>query len=321
MLVSTQVLWLSDEASPTTPSSWPSASGNQGGQSIFPSNLNTLGSSGLGKPLLTRPQHTSPDPEFATEVKLEPARGVIDSVTLVPQPVSVPQGVLRIHLVEAQNLIAKDNFMGGMVKGKSDPYVKIRVAGITYRSHTIKENLNPIWNELYEVIGLVPSSLHYDDYLYEFTVNLMGFSWFRLFWLSCLVRRFSLSCLTRILTRMTSWGGAIRHWLINSSVYLYLSYLQLFYSHYWWPPFPHRFKLSLRDIISAQFIDTVSAEQKTYRNYIILCLINTFLRCPGNSGTPWMMLSQAGFTWCWSGCPDSLTWTDWSRSDSYWLKN
>uniref|UniRef100_A0A3P9LXD6 Extended synaptotagmin 1 n=2 Tax=Oryzias latipes TaxID=8090 RepID=A0A3P9LXD6_ORYLA len=61
-------------------------------------------------------------------------------------------GVLRIHLVEAQNLIAKDNFMGGMVKGKSDPYVKIKVAGITFRSHTIKENLNPVWNELYEVI-------------------------------------------------------------------------------------------------------------------------------------------------------------------------
>uniref|UniRef100_M4A9W8 Extended synaptotagmin 1 n=1 Tax=Xiphophorus maculatus TaxID=8083 RepID=M4A9W8_XIPMA len=64
----------------------------------------------------------------------------------------VLRGVLRIHLVEAQNLIAKDNFMGGMVKGKSDPYVKIRVAGITFRSHTIKENLNPVWNELYEVI-------------------------------------------------------------------------------------------------------------------------------------------------------------------------
>uniref|UniRef100_A0A3B4GLF6 Extended synaptotagmin-1-like n=1 Tax=Pundamilia nyererei TaxID=303518 RepID=A0A3B4GLF6_9CICH len=64
----------------------------------------------------------------------------------------VLRGVLRIHLVEAQNLIAKDNFMGGMMKGKSDPYVKIRVGGITFRSHTIKENLNPVWNELYEVI-------------------------------------------------------------------------------------------------------------------------------------------------------------------------
>uniref|UniRef100_G3P3N6 Extended synaptotagmin-like protein 1a n=1 Tax=Gasterosteus aculeatus aculeatus TaxID=481459 RepID=G3P3N6_GASAC len=90
--------------------------------------MNPMGPGGLAKPQSTRPQHTTPDAEFATE------------------------GVLRIHLVEAQNLIAKDNFMGGMVKGKSDPYVKIRVAGITFRSHTIKENLNPTWNELYEVI-------------------------------------------------------------------------------------------------------------------------------------------------------------------------
>uniref|UniRef100_A0A4W5Q7E1 Extended synaptotagmin 1 n=1 Tax=Hucho hucho TaxID=62062 RepID=A0A4W5Q7E1_9TELE len=80
------------------------------------------------KPVPTRPQQTTPDSDFASE------------------------GVLRIHLVEASNLIAKDNFMGGMVKGKSDPYVKIRVGGVTFRSHTIKENLNPYWNELYEII-------------------------------------------------------------------------------------------------------------------------------------------------------------------------
>uniref|UniRef100_A0A8C7DLT0 Extended synaptotagmin 1 n=1 Tax=Oncorhynchus kisutch TaxID=8019 RepID=A0A8C7DLT0_ONCKI len=79
------------------------------------------------KPVPTRPQQTTPDSDFASE------------------------GVLHIHLVEASNLIAKDNFMGGMVKGKSDPYVKIRVGGVTFRSHTIKENLNPYWNELYEV--------------------------------------------------------------------------------------------------------------------------------------------------------------------------
>lgn len=41
--------------------------------------------------------------------------------------------------------------MGGMVKGKSDPYVKIRVGGTTFKSRVIKENLNPVWNELYEV--------------------------------------------------------------------------------------------------------------------------------------------------------------------------
>lgn len=61
------------------------------------------------------------------------------------------QGVLRIHLLEAQNLVAKDNLMGGMVKGKSDPYVKINVGGVSFKSHVIKENLNPTWNEMYEV--------------------------------------------------------------------------------------------------------------------------------------------------------------------------
>uniref|UniRef100_A0A672I0G2 Extended synaptotagmin-like protein 1a n=1 Tax=Salarias fasciatus TaxID=181472 RepID=A0A672I0G2_SALFA len=123
-----QVLWLSEDATPTTPSPRPLDPGSGGGPGGITAELNPLGPGGLSKPLPSRPQHTTPDPEFGTE------------------------GVLRIHLVEAQNLIAKDNFMGGMVKGKSDPYVKMRVAGMTFRSHTIKENLNPVWNELYEVI-------------------------------------------------------------------------------------------------------------------------------------------------------------------------
>ena len=50
-----------------------------------------------------------------------------------------------------QNLVPKDNLMGGMVKGKSDPYVKINVGGETLTSHVIKGNLNPTWNEMYEV--------------------------------------------------------------------------------------------------------------------------------------------------------------------------
>lgn len=61
------------------------------------------------------------------------------------------QGLLRIILLEAQNLIAKDNMMGGMVKGKSDPYAKISVGEFTFKSSVIKENLNPVWNEMYDV--------------------------------------------------------------------------------------------------------------------------------------------------------------------------
>ncbi|XP_057685550.1 extended synaptotagmin-1 [Corythoichthys intestinalis] len=154
-----RVLWLSDDATPTTPSPRPLAPGSSAGHGGITAELNPMGPGGLAKPPPSRPQHTTPDPEFATE------------------------GVLRIHLLEAQNLIAKDNFMGGMVKGKSDPYVKIRVAGITFRSHTIKENLNPIWNELYEVIltqlpgqeiqfELFDKDIDQDDFLGRFKLNL-----------------------------------------------------------------------------------------------------------------------------------------------------
>ncbi len=61
------------------------------------------------------------------------------------------QGLLRIHVLEGQNLVPKDNLMGGLVKGKSDPYVKINIGGETFKSHVIKSNLNPTWNEMYEV--------------------------------------------------------------------------------------------------------------------------------------------------------------------------
>lgn len=37
------------------------------------------------------------------------------------------------------------------MKGKSDPYAKICVGDVTFKSSVIKENLNPGWNELYEV--------------------------------------------------------------------------------------------------------------------------------------------------------------------------
>uniref|UniRef100_A0A8C1EXJ6 Extended synaptotagmin-like protein 1a n=1 Tax=Cyprinus carpio carpio TaxID=630221 RepID=A0A8C1EXJ6_CYPCA len=115
-----RVLWLNEEAILTTPVTPLPGEGD----------IESEVSSGVSKvaPTSKRPEHTSPDSNFASE------------------------GVLRIHLVEAQSLIAKDNLMGGMVKGKSDPYVKIRVGGLAFKSQVIKENLNPIWNELYEVI-------------------------------------------------------------------------------------------------------------------------------------------------------------------------
>ncbi|TRZ09297.1 hypothetical protein HGM15179_017806, partial [Zosterops borbonicus] len=84
------------------------------------------GSTSEGPP--ERPSRANPDPRFGTE------------------------RVVRIHLLEAQDLVAKDQRLGGMIRGRSDPYAKVRAGGAAFRSRVIKEELNPRWNESYEVI-------------------------------------------------------------------------------------------------------------------------------------------------------------------------
>ncbi|XP_057558811.1 extended synaptotagmin-1 isoform X2 [Hippopotamus amphibius kiboko] len=106
-----------------------------------------------------RPSHTTPDSNFGTE------------------------NVLRIHVLEAQDLIAKDRFLGGLVKGKSDPYVKLKLAGRSFRSRVVREDLNPRWNEVFEVIvtsipgqeleaEVFDKDLDKDDFLGRCKVNL-----------------------------------------------------------------------------------------------------------------------------------------------------
>ncbi|KAI4827202.1 hypothetical protein KUCAC02_030618 [Chaenocephalus aceratus] len=105
------------------------------------------------------PPHTSPSQDFGRE------------------------GLLRIHLLAAQNLVAKDNLMGGMVKGKSDPYVKINIEGVNFKSHVIKDNLSPTWNEMYELVlsghsvqeikfEAFDKDLDSDDFLGRFSIKL-----------------------------------------------------------------------------------------------------------------------------------------------------
>uniref|UniRef100_A0A4W4FR75 Extended synaptotagmin-like protein 2b n=1 Tax=Electrophorus electricus TaxID=8005 RepID=A0A4W4FR75_ELEEL len=65
----------------------------------------------------------------------------------------VPMGVLRVHFLEAQDLIAKDTYLGGLIKGKSDPYGVIKIGNQLFHSKVIKDCLNPKWNEVFE--GLV----------------------------------------------------------------------------------------------------------------------------------------------------------------------
>ncbi|XP_051870985.1 extended synaptotagmin-3-like isoform X2 [Pristis pectinata] len=77
---------------------------------------------------------------------------LIDQVSVSQLRFPLPHGVVRIYLNKAANLIRKDTYLMGMVPGKSDPYAIIRVGTQTFRSKTIKGNLNPEWYEIYEAV-------------------------------------------------------------------------------------------------------------------------------------------------------------------------
>ncbi|KAM8728367.1 extended synaptotagmin-2 isoform 4-T4 [Acanthopagrus schlegelii] len=64
----------------------------------------------------------------------------------------MPKGILRIHFIEAQDLLGKDKFLGGLIKGKSDPYGVIQVGTQLFQSKVIHETVHPKWNEVYEAL-------------------------------------------------------------------------------------------------------------------------------------------------------------------------
>ncbi|XP_013870678.1 extended synaptotagmin-3 [Austrofundulus limnaeus] len=77
---------------------------------------------------------------------------LIDQLKVDQMRFPLPRGVVRVHVLEARDLVAKDTYMMGLVKGKSDPYVKLRVGNRNFKTKTIKENLHPKWNEVYEFV-------------------------------------------------------------------------------------------------------------------------------------------------------------------------
>jgi len=63
-----------------------------------------------------------------------------------------PSGVLRVHLIKAENLVNKDT------GGTSDPYAKLSASTKWFKSKTIKNDLNPKW----------------DDFMVHFPIELLG---------------------------------------------------------------------------------------------------------------------------------------------------
>ncbi|XP_011062430.1 PREDICTED: LOW QUALITY PROTEIN: extended synaptotagmin-2 [Acromyrmex echinatior] len=61
-----------------------------------------------------------------------------------------PEGVLRIHVVEAKHLMKKD--IGMLGKGKSDPYAVINVGAQEFRTKIIDNTVNPKWDYWCEAV-------------------------------------------------------------------------------------------------------------------------------------------------------------------------
>ncbi|XP_046986798.1 extended synaptotagmin-2-B isoform X3 [Schistocerca americana] len=104
-----------------------------------------------------------------------------DAVPALSLKMPDPEGVVRIHVVEAKNLMKKDMRMLGM--GKSDPYCIVSIGGKTFRTQTIDNTLNPKWdfwcecvveevNSQYVLYKLFDKDRTQDDFLGRATVEL-----------------------------------------------------------------------------------------------------------------------------------------------------
>ncbi len=54
-----------------------------------------------------------------------------------------------MHVLKGINLIGADF---GLVRKSSDPYVKLSGVGVKFKTKVVYNNLNPIWNETFNVI-------------------------------------------------------------------------------------------------------------------------------------------------------------------------
>lgn len=98
------------------------------------------------------------------EMLIKTVNDVLHSIMVLPNKLSIklisslpdtvfnypqPQGVLRINLIEAENLMKKDITL---FSGKSDPYAKISVGDQEFRTDIIYNTINPQWNFVCEAL-------------------------------------------------------------------------------------------------------------------------------------------------------------------------
>lgn len=69
---------------------------------------------------------------------------LVEDINIAELKCPTPAGVLRIQVIEAQNLMKKDVGLMGM--GKSDPYCILRLGAQKFQTKTINNTVNPKWD-------------------------------------------------------------------------------------------------------------------------------------------------------------------------------
>ncbi|KAE8597849.1 hypothetical protein XENTR_v10016624 [Xenopus tropicalis] len=72
---------------------------------------------------------------------------LVANFNIMELPFAEPRNALRIHVLGARNLVANDFF-----SKKSDPYVIVRGGGTIVKTRVISKNLNPQWNQTFEIL-------------------------------------------------------------------------------------------------------------------------------------------------------------------------
>mmetsp|Transcript_6787 Transcript_6787/g.7427 ORF Transcript_6787/g.7427 Transcript_6787/m.7427 type:complete len:168 (+) Transcript_6787:262-765(+) len=100
-----------------------------------------------------RIKHTSVDAEYHSADKIYAIKRKAKRKTVSAQRRKLPSYILTVIVQQGVNLMAKDS------NGLSDPFVKLSVGAIKYKTAIIKKSLNPVWKtafftfELEKLVG------------------------------------------------------------------------------------------------------------------------------------------------------------------------
>ncbi|XP_063611606.1 extended synaptotagmin-2-B-like isoform X2 [Penaeus indicus] len=97
---------------------------------------------------------------------------LVEDIDVVELKCPAPAGVIRLNVIEAQNLMKKD--IGIMGTGKSDPYCILRLGAQKFQTKTINNTVNPKWDFCCEAICNVVRRQTFNIECWDWDANIPG---------------------------------------------------------------------------------------------------------------------------------------------------